>query len=178
MSRVALMAAFTAVAAQIAVPLPFTPVPITFQVLAVVLSGLLLGPRLGALSQTVYLLLGAAGAPVFTAFSGGAGAFVGPTGGYLVSYPLAATLAGLAAGAITGSSRTRALWSAGLAGTAALAAIYTLGATWYSVVTGLPPAAVVAQSVLPFIPLDLAKVALAVLVATAAAPAIATRRAG
>jgi biotin transport system substrate-specific component len=69
MTRVALMAAFTAVAAQIAIPLE--PVPFTLQVLAVVLTGLLLGPRYGALAMAIYLLVGAVGIPSSPA-SGGA----------------------------------------------------------------------------------------------------------
>ena len=167
MTRVALMAAVTAVAAQITIPLPL--VPFTFQVLAVVLSGLLLGPRYGALSQVVYLLLGAVGAPVFVGLTGGLGHLIGPTGGYLVSYPLAAAVAGLAAGA----PRRRALWTSFAAGTGGLFLIYALGATWLSIVAGLPFGAAVAQGVLPFVAFDLIKVALASFVAVAAAPAIA-----
>ena len=73
------MVSVTAVAAQITIPTP--PVPFTLQVLAVILSGLLLGPRHGALAQAVYLLVGAAGVPVFAEFSGGLGLILGPTGG-------------------------------------------------------------------------------------------------
>ncbi len=91
MTRVALMAAVTAVAAQIAVPIP--PVPFTLQVLAVILSGLLLGPRYGALAQAIYVLVGAVGVPVFAEFSGCMGVVLGPSGGYLVSYPIAAAAA-------------------------------------------------------------------------------------
>ena len=77
MARVALMAALTAVGAQISIPLPFTLVPFTLQVLMVVLAGLLLGARYGALSQVVYLMLGAIGLPVFAGFTGGLGHVVG-----------------------------------------------------------------------------------------------------
>src|SRR5918997_4063882 len=80
MTRVALMAAVTAVAAQIAIPLPFSPVPFTLQVPAVVLSGLLLGSRHGALTMAVYLLVGAGGGPVFAQFSGRPGRIAGPNG--------------------------------------------------------------------------------------------------
>jgi biotin transport system substrate-specific component len=79
MTRVALMAAVTAVAAQITVPIE--PVPFTFQVLAVILSGLLLGPRYGALAQAIYVLVGAVGVPVFAGFRGGLGIVFGDTGG-------------------------------------------------------------------------------------------------
>jgi biotin transport system substrate-specific component len=163
MTRAALMAAVTAVAAQIAVPI--FPVPFTLQVLAVVLSGLLLGPRYGALAQVVYLLVGAIGVPL------------GPTGGYLLSYPVAAAVAGLAAGAARSAPRPRALLSSFLLGCAALVVIYAAGAGWLSVVTDLPLAVAVAQGVLIFVPFDLIKVALAALVAVAAAPAIAPSRA-
>jgi len=177
MTRVALMAAVTAVAAQIAIPLPFSPVPFTLQVPAVVLSGLLLGSRYGALAMAVYLLVGAVGVPVFAQFSGGLGKIAGPTGGYLLSYPLAAAVAGLAAYAAANSPRSRALTLSFLWGVAALAVIYTIGAGWLSVVANLPIAVAVAQGVLPFVFFDLVKVVLAALVAVAVAPAIAISRA-
>ncbi len=175
MTRAALMAAVTAVAAQISVPL--FPVPFTLQVLAVILSGLLLGPRYGALSQAIYVLVGAVGAPVFAQFSGGLAVILGPTGGYLVSYPVAAAVAGLAARAARSGSRRRALWTGFLWGCAGLAVIYAVGASWLSVVSGLPLTASLAQGVLIFLPFDLIKVVLATLVAVAAAPAIAPSRA-
>src|SRR5215211_3466009 len=177
MTRTALMAAVTAVAAQITIPLPFSPVPFTLQVLAVILSGLLLGPRYGALAQAVYVLVGAVGVPFFAQFSGGLGVVLGPTGGYLLSYPLAATLAGLAAHTAANATRHKALWTTFFCGCAGLAVIYALGATWLAVITQLPFAAALAQGVLPFVPFDLIKVALAALVAIAAAPAIASSRA-
>ena len=176
MSRTALMAAVTAVAAQIAIPLPFSPVPFTMQVLAVILSGLLLGPRYGALAQAVYVLVGVVGVPVFARFTGGLGVIVGPTGGYLLSYPLAAAIAGLAAHAARDAPRRRALLICMAAGTGALALIYAIGTSWLAVQSGLPPSVALAQGVVPFVPLDLVKVAIAALVATAAAPAIAPAR--
>jgi biotin transport system substrate-specific component len=175
MTRVALMAAVTAVAAQISVPL--FAVPFTLQVLAVILSGLLLGPRYGALSQAIYVLVGAVGVPVFAQFSGGLAVILGPTGGYLVSYPVAAAVAGLAARAARDASRRRALSYSFLWGCAGLAVIYAFGATWLSVVSDLPLAVAVAQGLLIFVPFDLIKVVLAALVAVAAAPAIAPSRA-
>jgi biotin transport system substrate-specific component len=176
MTRAALMAAVTAVAAQIAIPLPFSPVPFTLQVLAVILSGLLLGPRYGALAQAIYLLIGAVGVPVFAQFRGGLGVLLGPTGGYLLSYPIAAAVAGLATNATRGAARRRALWTSLLWGCAGLAVIYALGATWLALVTSLPIAAALAQGVAPFVLFDLIKVAIAALVAVAAAPAIAASR--
>ena len=176
MTRVALMAAVTAVVAQITIPLPFSPVPFTLQVPAVVLSGLLLGSRYGALAQAIYVLVGAVGVPVFAGFRGGLGVIFGPTGGYLVSYPIAAAVAGLAAYAVARAARRRALTSSFLWGVSALAVIYAIGAAWLSAATNLPPAVAVAQGVLPFVVFDLIKVVLAALVAVAAAPAIAVSR--
>lgn len=168
------MAAVTAVAAQITVPI--SPVPFTLQVLAVILSGLLLGVRTGALAQAIYVLVGAVGVPVFAGFKGGLGIVLGPTGGYLISYPIAAAVAGLAAHTVARASRRKALWTGFLWGCAGLAVIYTLGATWLAVVAGLSPAEALATGVLPFVVFDLIKVALAALVAVAAAPAIAPTR--
>jgi biotin transport system substrate-specific component len=175
MTRVALMAAFTAVAAQITIPLE--PVPFTLQVLAVVLAGLLLGPRYGALAMGIYLLVGAVGVPVFAGFRGGLGILFGDTGGYLLAYPLAAALAGMAAVAVTNASRRRGLVAGFLWGSVALVAIYALGATWLAVLAGLSPGAALAAGVLPFVVFDLIKVGLATLVAVAVAPAIAASRA-
>ncbi len=174
MTRVALMAAVTAVAAQITVPIE--PVPFTFQVLAVILSGLLLGPLYGALAQAIYILVGAVGVPVFAGFKGGLGIVFGDTGGYLLAYPLAAAVAGLAARAVANDQRRRAFLAALLCGCAALIVIYALGATWLSVIAGLSPPAALAAGVLPFVVFDLIKVVVAALVAVAAAPAIAASR--
>ena len=88
-------AAALAVASQVSVPLPFTPVPITLQPLVVVLAGLMLGPTAGAVSMVLYLLAGAVGLPVFAPFgTPGVARFFGPTGGYLIAYPAAAFVAG------------------------------------------------------------------------------------
>jgi biotin transport system substrate-specific component len=95
-TAVILGAAFVALAAQIAVPLPGTPVPMTLQPLAVLLVGGLLGARLGATSMVLYLALGIAGLPVFTPTVPllGVARLLGPTGGYLLAYPVAAFATG------------------------------------------------------------------------------------
>ncbi|MEE1197118.1 MAG: biotin transporter BioY [Lachnospiraceae bacterium] len=93
------IAVFTAVLvimAQICIPMPFG-VPMTMQTFAVTLTGIVLGPRNGTISVFIYLLLGAVGVPVFTGFNGGLQAFWGPTGGFLLSFPIMAFLAGLGA---------------------------------------------------------------------------------
>lgn len=84
-----------ALSAQIAIPLPWTPVPVTLQPLAVMLVGAFLGPWRGAASMFLYLIEGAAGLPVFTPIGApGIARLIGPTGGYLLSYPLAAYVIG------------------------------------------------------------------------------------
>ena len=123
------VAALTAAASQISVPLPFTPVPFTLQPMIVLLGGVVLGPRLGMASQFLYLAAGAAGLPVF-AFSPelpqGAARLLGPTGGYLMAYPFAAFVAGMLA---TRGFDRRYLTSV-LAMAAGLAVIFAGGVTW------------------------------------------------
>jgi biotin transport system substrate-specific component len=90
----------TAIAAQISIPLPFTPVPFTFQPMVVLVGAAALGARLGMTSQMLYLALGIAGLPVFAAspiLPQGAARLLGPTGGYLMAFPLAAFVAGFLA---------------------------------------------------------------------------------
>ncbi len=84
----------TAAAAQVVVPLPFTPVPLTGQTFAVLLTGALLGPRLGALAMFAYLVEGAAGLPFFRGGAGGVTHFAGATAGYLFAFPAAAYVTG------------------------------------------------------------------------------------
>lgn len=87
----------TAVAARVAIPLPGTPVPLTGQTFAVLLAGATLGARRGALSQALYLAQGALGLPVFAGGLAGPLVLAGPTGGFLLAFPLAAAVTGLCA---------------------------------------------------------------------------------
>jgi biotin transport system substrate-specific component len=94
---VALFVILTIASARARIVLPFSPVPMTMQPAAVLLAGAVLGPWLGAMSQVIYLILGASGAAVFAGMPGaGPGVLIGPTGGYLVSYPFAAFIVGKA----------------------------------------------------------------------------------
>ena len=85
---------FVALCARVTVPLPFTPVPLTLQNFAVVLVGLVLGSRRGSIALTLYLAEGALGLPVFSAGLSGVARLLGPTGGYLMAYPVAAFVSG------------------------------------------------------------------------------------
>lgn len=93
MCGIAIMTAITAVFSQISIPMPLG-VPMTMQTFAVTLAGVILGAKNGAVSMAVYLLLGAVGVPVFAGFRGGVQSLVGPTGGFLLSFPLMAFLIG------------------------------------------------------------------------------------
>lgn len=152
------VATMTAVASQISVPLPFTPVPLTLQPMVVLLGGAVLGARLGAASQCLYLMAGLAGLPVF-ALSGdlsmGLLRLVGPTGGYLMAYPLAAALVG----ALAARGLDRRVGGAVLAMLAGLAVIFVGGVTWLAKDTGLPTA--LALGLYPFVLVDVLKIAAA-----------------
>jgi biotin transport system substrate-specific component len=155
---VALGTALVAIAAQIAIPLPGTPVPMTLQPLAVLLVGGLLGPRLGAGSLLLYLALGAAGLPVFTPYGlPGVARLFGPTGGYLLAYPIAAYAVGRLAA--DGTRWTRVTFAV-LVG---LALIHLGGLAQLLIIThNLHDAA--RFGALPFIAGDLAKLVIAAVV--------------
>src|SRR5262245_29603269 len=101
--------ALIAIAAQIAIPLPFTPVPLTIQPLAVLPVGIALGSSRGAAAATLYLLEGLSGLPVFAQGHSGPVWLIGPTAGYLYSYPAAAWLAGWLSERGWGSTIVRAV---------------------------------------------------------------------
>jgi biotin transport system substrate-specific component len=118
----------TALSAQIKVFLPFSLVPLTFQVLLVVASGLVLGARGGLVAQLLYLQMILWGAPLTAAGIGGPAAFISPTAGYLLAFPAAAALAGW----IGKEEGTRITLRRLLGGIGALAVIYLCGMTWLS----------------------------------------------
>lgn len=161
-ARAALAVGFsllTALAAQIAIPLPFTPVPVTGQTFAVLLTGALLGSRTGAAAMAAYLLEGIAGLPVFAGGTSGIGKIVGPTGGYLLSFPAAA----FAVGFLAERGWDRRLRTAIPAMLVGNAIIYAVGLPWLGLHAAvLPPGTtVLAAGLLPFIPGDLYKLFLA-----------------
>lgn len=144
-------AAAVAAASQIAIPLPFTPVPLTLQPMLVILAGMLLGPIAGAVSMALYLAAGAAGLPVFTPLGApGIARFLGPTGGYLIAYPAAAYVAGVLA---TRATTLGGRWLAGIAG---VAVIYLGGIAQLSILNGSMVGAV-ALGVTPFAAFDIVK---------------------
>lgn len=153
---VAAFAMATAFGAKVALPIPGTPVPFTLQIVSVLLAGAILGPRLGAASQALYVAVGLMGAPIFAA-GGGVAYLFGPTGGYLIAFPLAAYVVG----AIVGSSRGVLGLLLGLV--AGTVVIHVGGASWLAVITGDPVQAV-ALGVIPFLLNDVVEIGLALLI--------------
>jgi biotin transport system substrate-specific component len=162
-AAVLFVSVLTATAAQVSVPLPFTPVPLTLQPMVVLIGGAVLGPRLGMVSQVLYLLAGLAGLPVFAASATlpqGPLRLLGPTGGYLMSYPFAAFVTGW----LAERGFDRRYLTSVLAMAAGLAVIFTFGVSWLAwlarpVPSGLPAA--LASGLYPFIPIDLIKISIA-----------------
>ena len=176
---VVLGAILVALAAQVSVPLPGTPVPMTLQPMAVLLVGGLLGAPLGALSMILYLAMGAAGLPVFTPTVPlvGIARLIGPTGGYLLAYPIAA----YAVGALVPPRRNAERGSGGedwarvaLGVLAGLVLIHLGGLAQLAILTGNLSAAARFGTV-PFLLGDLLKIAVLVPVLTKLSPTIRAR---
>ena len=164
-ASVLFMTVLTAAAAQVSVPLPFTPVPFTLQPMVVLLAGLTLGSRLGPASQLLYLAAGIAGLPVFAAsatLAPGVLRLLGPTGGYLLAYPLAAFVTGY----LAERGLDRRYVTSVVAMLAGLVVIYASGALWLGLFartlsgsTAVGFEAALLTGVYPFIIPDLIKLA-------------------
>jgi biotin transport system substrate-specific component len=150
--------ALTAVGAYIAIPLP--PVPITLQTLFVSLAGALLGGYLGAMSQVVYILLGAIGLPVFAGGKAGAGVLLGPTGGYLIGFVAGAWVIGKLTAL---RQKPGLIWLIG-AMSAGIALVYALGLLQLMIVARLSFAKALAVGLLPPLPGDILKIIVAALI--------------
>jgi len=145
---------FVALCAHASIPLLFTPVPLSLAPFAVLLVGLLLGPRMAFASLCLYLLEGASGLPVFSPQGpGGILQLLGPTGGYLLSYPFAAALAGFLY-----QRGPRSLPRGMIAAGASSLVILVSGACWLKLLTHMDIRLILAQAVLPFLPGDVLKV--------------------
>ena len=161
---IAFFAALTAVLAQIAIPIPFSPVPISFGLVAVYISGILLKPKHALYSQICYLILGMMGVPVFGGFKGGIGVLFGPTGGYLIGYPLMAWIVAMALNSKRNllaehrQSKGILFLKAAIAMCIAHIILYMGGTTWLSITTGNTFYASLVIAVFPFIPMDILKI--------------------
>lgn len=153
----AIFAALLAICAQIVIPLPFTNVQFSMCLLAVFLCGGVLDMRYSVLSMLVYLLLGVCGLPVFGKFMGGLGAAMGPTGGYMLAYPLMVFTIGF----LIKLTKKRGFFACFLSMLASLIICYLFGSTWLAYMSHITFGAAVMAGVAPFIAFDIIKAALA-----------------
>lgn len=152
---IALMTAVTAIMAQITIPMPLG-VPMTMQTFAVTLAAVLLGSKRSAISMIIYVLLGAVGLPVFAGFNGGFQALVGPTGGFLLSFPVMAFLIGLGVKYI---GKKKGVFTLMLViGTVSN---YVIGVAMFCLLMKASIATGIAACVIPFIPTAIIKAVLA-----------------
>jgi biotin transport system substrate-specific component len=155
-----------AVCAHISIPLFFTPVPLTMQNFAVLLLGLLMEPAAVFASMALYLIEGASGMPVFTPHGpGGLLQLLGPSGGFLLAYPVIAAFASLLTRRIRPLNFTALTFSAA----AASILLYISGAAWFTAISHLSLATTLKMTVLPFLPGDALKVLAAAAIALGAA---------
>ena len=141
------LTAVTALSAQVSIPLPFTPVPLTLQTFAVLAGAAALGAERAVLAQVLYLVLAVAGAPVLAGGASGGATVVGATGGYLIGFVVASYVVGK----IAERGATRKISATVLAYVAGSAVIYTLGALWLAYSTGNSISWAIANGVVPFL---------------------------
>lgn len=166
-ARVGIAALVVAAAAQVAVPLPFTPIPFTLQPLAVLAVGGLLGLGEGCAALVLYLALGLVGLPVFAGGGAGIIRLIGPTGGYLLAFPLAAAITGAIAAPRPGAAAP--VWRVLGACVLGMAVIHVGGVAQLALLGG-SPAAAFRYGFVPFFTGDLLKIGLAAAVILIAAP--------
>ena len=147
------LTAVTAVAAQISIPLPFTPVPLTLQTFAVLAGAAALGAERAVIAQVLYIVLAVAGVPVLAGGASGGEVVVGATGGYIVGFVLASYVVGT----IAERGATRKVSTTVLAFVAGSAVIYTLGAAWLAYSTGNTIGWAITHGVTPFLIGDVIK---------------------
>ncbi|MDD2573416.1 MAG: biotin transporter BioY [Bacillota bacterium] len=161
MILVSMFAALMAIFAQITIPLPISPVPITMQELAVCLAAAILGSRLALLSQLIYIAVGIIGMPVFSGGTAGLARLMGPTGGYITGFLLASYVIGK----IVEQRPLPTIRRTFLAMLCGLLLIYTCGMLQLSLVTGITLKAAFLSGVIPFIGIAIIKIVLGATVA-------------
>ncbi len=162
---VALFAALIAACAFVSIPVPGTPIPIVLQNMMVVLSGLLLGPVLGTASTVLFIVAGILGLPIFSGGTGGMAKIMGPTGGFIIGYAFAALVAGLVCGRprLGKKSSVPRIAIAALCG---FVVMYIPGVIHFMRTLDKTFAETMALCVTPYIPGDLIKMVLSILVST------------
>jgi len=153
-TTIALCTAVICILAQFSIPLPFTPVPLTGQIIGIFLAGALLGSKKGALAVLAYLLLGTAGLPVFAAARGGIQVLAGPTGGYLIGFVPGTYILGK----LVEKKRENASSRLMIGMIACLAFSYLLGGLHLGLVMNFNLTQVLLTGILPYLPLDILKI--------------------
>lgn len=159
MALIAVMTAITCILGPLAVPLPFSPVPISFTVLAVYLSAYVLGMKRGTVTYIVYLLLGGVGVPVFSGFTGGIQKLAGPTGGYLIGFIFMSLIVGWFIDHF--NAKNIPAFAGMFLGTLVC---YSFGTAWLAYQTQTSFIAAFGIGVIPYIPGDIIKMIIAVLI--------------
>lgn len=168
---IALFTALTAVLAQVVIPLPFTPLPISFGLVAVYLTGIFLPPKCAITVQIAYLIMGGIGLPVFGGFQGGPGRLFGPTGGCLFAYPFMAAVISFALNRPAEIQKLKnktevvphTYLKAFVAVSLALIIVYVFATAWLGFTMNISLVEAATLSVAPFIVIDIAKVVFTVL---------------
>lgn len=159
MALIGLMAALTCIIGPFAIPLPFSPVPISFTNLSIFFTVYVLGAKLGTVSYLTYLLLGLAGLPVFSGFSGGLGKVAGPTGGYLLGFIFMSIICGFFIEKFAGKIKFHVLGMV-----LGMIVAYAFGTLWLAGQLGISFIAGLGVGVFPYLPGDIVKILLAVLI--------------
>ena len=158
MAMIGLMAAVICILGPLSISIPVSPVPISLGLLGVAFAVYMLGMKKGTLSVLIYLLLGLVGLPVFSSFSGGIGKLFGPTGGYLIGYIPMALIVGFFV-----EKWTSKIWLHLVGLVLGTASCYLLGTLWLSYQAGMSFSAALAAGVIPFIPADIVKILIVLL---------------
>lgn len=159
LALIGLMTAITCILGPLSIPIPFSPVPISFTNLAIYLTAFLLGYKKGTISYLIYLLLGLVGLPIFSNFQGGPGKLFGPTGGYLIGFILMAFIGGFFIERFHGHI---SMYILGLV--LATAAAYLLGTAWLAYQMNLTFYQALMAGVIPYLLGDGIKIAIAIMI--------------
>ncbi|MCL2112114.1 MAG: biotin transporter BioY [Clostridiales bacterium] len=158
--HIGIFAAIIAILAQISIPMPLG-VPITLQTFAILFAAIVLGAKKGTIATLVYVAVGAVGLPVFANFMGGMGVILGMTGGFLLSFPIMALLAGLGNEKSDNSDKKSAILWLIVGLVVGVAINFLCGMLWFSMVTGSSISVSFVAAVLPFIPTSIVQIGIA-----------------
>ena len=156
---IALAAAIICVVGPLSIPLPISPVPISLTILAIYIAVYALGMKWGLAACVIYILLGLVGLPVFSSFSGGAGKLLGPTRGYILGYVFVAIFAGLFI-----DKFEKKPWMHVVGMVIGTAVCYAFGTIWLAIQASMTVEAALWAGVIPFIPADLVKIVIALII--------------